>query len=161
MGDTTDVVLPFVDVDLELKEDPSNVEWVWRFGVFGTCCNYTIRLIRNHLTSISIGTYTQVSGKRHVIISVSMSGLANCHWDTESWMFGGNVESNAYTVYIFYYINSHHNSMVILMESNLFSLKCGQDHVCWLFHRWASCLFLGVCRQYGLACVSLLVCFFS
>ena len=39
----------------------------------------TIRLIRNHLTSISIGTYTQVSGKRHVIVSVSMSGLANCH----------------------------------------------------------------------------------
>ena len=26
MGDTTDVVLPFVDVDPELKEDPSNVE---------------------------------------------------------------------------------------------------------------------------------------
>ncbi len=39
----------------------------------------TVRFIRTQMTSISIGTDTQVSRKRHVKISVSMSGVANCH----------------------------------------------------------------------------------
>ena len=136
MGDTTDVVLPFVDVDPELKEDPSNVEWVWRFGVFGTCWNYTIDTKSSDI-NFNWNIYT---GLRHKTCN------NQCQYEWFGKLSLRYRILNVWTTCGKHCIYCVH-SMVSLMESNLLTRPC-------LLIIRASCLFLEVRRQDGLAYVS-------